>query len=59
MKVRELLSLLQQYDLDSTVVCGVYNGFTDTYGVVDHTWEDTFDHGVYNDLVHLVRLMED
>ena len=50
MKVRELLSLLNQYDLDSTVVCSVHNGFTDTYGVVDHTWEDIFDHTIYNDL---------
>jgi len=50
MKVRELLSLLQQCDLDSTVLCGVYNGFTDTYGVVDHIWEDIYDHTVYNDL---------
>lgn len=50
MKVRELLSLLNQYDLDSTVVCSVHNGFTETYGVVDHTWEDIFEHGVYNDL---------
>lgn len=50
MKVRELLSLLNQYDLDSTVVCSVHNGFTDTYGIVDHTWEDIFDHTIYNDL---------
>ena len=50
MKVRELLSLLNQFDLDSTVICGVYNGFTETYGVVDHTWEDIFERTVYNDL---------
>ena len=50
MKLRELLSLLNQYDLDSTVICGVHNGFTETYGVVDHVWEDIFEHGVYNDL---------
>ena len=50
MKVRELLSLLNQYDLDSTVVCSVHNGFTDTYGIVDHTREDIFEHSIYNDL---------
>ena len=50
MKVRELLSLLQQCDLDATVICGVYNGKIDTYGVVDHIWEDFYEHTIYNDL---------
>lgn len=50
MKNRELLSLLNQFDLDSTIICGVYNGFTDTYGVVDYTWEDYYDRTIYNDL---------
>ena len=31
MKNWELLSLLNHFDLDSTIICRVYNGFTDTY----------------------------
>ena len=50
MKVRELLSLLQQCDLNSTVICGVHNGKVDTYGVVDYIWEDIYDRTIYNDL---------
>ena len=50
MKVKELIDKLKKTDPNSETICGVYNGFTDTYGVVDHVWEDIYDHSVYNDL---------
>lgn len=50
MKVKSLISLLNQMDGESDVICGVNNGYVDTYGIVDYVWEDIFDHTVYNDL---------
>lgn len=50
MKVKSLISLLQQFDGESEVLCPIYNGYTETYGVVDNTWEDYFERSVYNDL---------
>ena len=50
MKVKSLISLLEQFDEESEVLCGVYNGCTETYGIVDYAWEDYFEHTVYNDL---------
>lgn len=50
MKVKELIEKLKNTDPNSEVICGVNNGFVDTYGVVDHIWEDIYDHSVYNDL---------
>ena len=50
MKVKELIGKLKKADPESLVICGVYNGFTDTYGVVDHIWEAIYDRSVYNDL---------
>lgn len=50
MKVKSLISLLQQFDGESEVLCPIYNGYTETYGIVDYTLEDYFEHSVYNDL---------
>jgi len=50
MNVQELINKLKKADPKSLVVCGVYNGFIDTYGVVDHIWEAIYDQSVYNDL---------
>jgi hypothetical protein len=50
MKVKELIEKLKKTDPNSEAICGVYNGFVDTYGIVDYIWEDIYDHSVYNDL---------
>jgi len=50
MNVEELINKLKKVDPKSLVVCGVYNGFTDTYGVVDHIFEANYEHSIYNDL---------
>lgn len=50
MKVKSLISLLQQFDGDSEVLCPIYNGYTETYGVIDYAYEDYFERTVYNDL---------
>ena len=50
MKVKELIEKLKKADPNDEVICGVYNGFTDTYGVVDHILEATYEESVYNDL---------
>ena len=50
MKVKELIEKLNKADLNAEAICGVHNGFTDTYGVVDHIWEALYDQSIYNDL---------
>jgi hypothetical protein len=50
MKVKELIGKLKKADPNDEVICGVYNGFTDTYGVVDYALEATYEESVYNDL---------
>jgi len=50
MKVKELIENLKKTDPDSLAICGVNNGFVDTYGVIDHIWEDYYDRTIYNDL---------
>ena len=50
MKVKELIEKLKKADPNDEVICGVYNGFTDTYGIVDHVLEATYEESVYNDL---------
>jgi len=50
MKVKELIEKLKKADPESLAICGVYNGFTDTYGVIDHIWEALYDQSIYNDL---------
>ena len=50
MKVKELIEKLKKADLNDEVICGVYNGFTDTYGIVDYVLEATYEESVYNDL---------
>lgn len=50
MKVKELIEKLKKADLNAEAICGVYNGFTDTYGVVDHVLEATYEESIYNEL---------
>lgn len=50
MKVKELIDKLYKVDPNSEAICGVYNGFVNTYGVVDHIWEAIYEESVYNDL---------
>lgn len=50
MKVKDLVNQLLQHDQEAEVLQGVWNGETETYGVVDHVFEDYFENSVYNDL---------
>jgi len=50
MKVKELIKKLKKADPESLAICGVNNGFVDTYGVIDHVWEALYDQSIYNDL---------
>ena len=50
MKVKDLIEKLSQCNQNAEVLCGAWNGETETYGVVDHILEDYFENSVYNDL---------
>ena len=50
MKVKELIDKLKKADPNDEVICGVYNGFTDTYGIIDHVLEATYEESIYNEL---------
>ena len=50
MKVKDLVNQLLQRDQEAEVLQGVWNGETETYGVVDYILEDYFENSVYNDL---------
>ena len=50
MKVKELIEKLKKADPESLAICGVNNGFVDTYGVIDHVWGALYEQSIYNDL---------
>lgn len=50
MKVKELKESLNKCNDNSEILCGVNNGFTDTYGIVDYIREYCFADSIYNDL---------